>query len=790
MSKEIKKMKCKSRKKQILAGTLATAMVMTGGTPVLASPAPDGKTNGQELATSMGMDQQWENWKAEWETLKTDWTQISLTPGSDESKLNFAWYSKKKTGNAENQETTEEKAGADQTEDVALTEEADVFEENESGTSSVQEEQVVVEEPQQVQEETENEQTDEIAGMVEELLGDEAQTDAPKLIIGEGRNMKNAKAYIASQTDATTDTVTGTEYLSNKVTAENLKANTIYYYSYQKDDGTYSEPEAYTTKGTDNFSFIFVGDPQIGSSNELKGTDTAEFYAAQSDSVRSDAFNWEATLNAAMEKTNEQASFVVSAGDQIQTTKKKSPNKSADKSEIEYTGYLSPDVLKSLPVATTVGNHDADNANYTYHFNTPNSSELGSNGIVGGDYYFTYGDALFMMLNTQDTNVAEHKQFIEQAVAENPDCTWRIVTLHQDIYGSAEHSNEPEITNLRYQLVPYFEANDVDVVLTGHDHAYSRSQLLKGGVKTTEYSDDEFDEALERDLDAGENPETRTEAPGNIQENSADEADQKYLAYLNEVMDKNAVEKTDKEVAVNPEGILYMTANSSSGSKYYDIVPRMQSYIASRWQEDVPTYSVIDLTKDTFTIRTYRTDNDEQIDKTFTIKKTKKVSLAKASAKISAQTYTGKAIKPACKVTLSGKTLREGIDYTTTYSNNVNTGKAKVVIQGKAGYSGTKTVYFQIVPKKVSVKSVKSAAKTSVNVSYAKVSGNVSGYEITYASNSAFKDAKTVRTKNTSYTIKSLKSNTTCYVKVRAFKTIDGKRAYGAYSNVSKVKVK
>ena len=772
-------MKCKSRKKQIVAGTLAAAMVMTGVTPVLASPAPDGKTNGQELAASMGMDQQWENWKAEWETLKIDWTQISLTPGSDESKLNFAWYSKKKTGNPESQETQEEKAGAGQTEEVEVE-----AEESEA-------EGIPVEEEQEIQvEESEAEQTDEIAGMVEELLGDEAQADAPKLIIGEGRNMKNARAYIASQTEATTDTVTGTEYLSNKVTADNLKPNTVYYYSYQKDDGTYSEPEAYTTKGTDQFSFIFVGDPQIGSSNELKGTDTAEFYAAQSDSVRSDAFNWEATLNAAMAKTNEQASFVVSAGDQIQTTKKKSPNKSADKSEIEYTGYLSPDVLKSLPVATTVGNHDADNANYTYHFNTPNSSELGSNGIVGGDYYFTYGDALFMMLNTQDTNVAEHKQFIEQAVAENPDCTWRIVTLHQDIYGSAEHSNEPEITNLRYQLVPYFEANDVDVVLTGHDHAYSRSQLLKGGVKTTEYSDDEFDEALERDMDAGENPETRTQAPGNIQADSTDEADQKYLGYLNEVMDKNAVEKTDKEVAVNPEGILYMTANSSSGSKYYDLVPRMQSYIASRWQEDVPTYSVIDLTKDTFTIRTYRTDNDEQIDQTFTIKKTKKVSVAKASAKIATQTYTGKAIKPACKVTLSGKTLREGIDYTVAYSNNVNTGKAKVVIQGKAGYSGTKTVYFQIVPKKVTMKSVKSAAKASVSVSYAKASGNVSGYEITYAENSKFKDAKTVRTKNTSYTLKSIKSNATCYVKVRAFKTIDGKRVYGSYSSVSKVKVK
>ena len=106
-------------------------------------------------------------------------------------------------------------------------------------------------------------------------------------------------------------------------------------------------------------------------------------------------------------------------------------------------------MLDSPPVATTVGNHDADNPNYTYHFNTANNSELGSNGIAGGDYYYTYGNALFLMLNTQNTNVAEHKQFIEQAVAACPDAKWRIVTLHQDIYGSAEHSNEPEITKLR-----------------------------------------------------------------------------------------------------------------------------------------------------------------------------------------------------------------------------------------------------------------------------------------------------------------------------------------------------
>ena len=64
-----------------------------------------------------------------------------------------------------------------------------------------------------------------------------------------------------------------------------------------------------------------------------------------------------------MAMTNNQASFVLSAGDQIQLTAAKSPDKDKTASEIEYAGYLSPEILKSLPVATTVGNHDADNEN-------------------------------------------------------------------------------------------------------------------------------------------------------------------------------------------------------------------------------------------------------------------------------------------------------------------------------------------------------------------------------------------------------------------------------------------
>ena len=73
--------------------------------------------------------------------------------------------------------------------------------------------------------------------MVADILGAQADTTAPKLIIGEGRNMKNAKVYVAEQTDATTNTKTNEAYFSNKVTVTGLSANTAYYYSYEKEDG-------------------------------------------------------------------------------------------------------------------------------------------------------------------------------------------------------------------------------------------------------------------------------------------------------------------------------------------------------------------------------------------------------------------------------------------------------------------------------------------------------------------------------------------------------------------------
>lgn len=520
-------------KKRVIA-VLISAILLYQPLSVSAAAAPDGMTDASK--TPAAQNGAWDAWCEEWETIKTDWTQVAMSPGSDETEMNFAWYTKE---------------------------------------------------------------------------GEEAS-----FVYGQTPDLSDGQSAAVSESPAQTG------YKSSKVVIKDLKPGTTYYYQVGG-----KEICSFTTDAdTSSFSFIFVGDPQIGSSNPEKAKTPEDilkpsFAAAQSEAVRNDTFNWNDTLTKAYEKTNRLASFVLSSGDQIQTNAKKVQDTTI--SEVEYAGYLSPDLMKSVPVATTVGNHDADNANYTYHFNPANSSSLGDNGTVGGDYYYTYGDALFMILNTQDTNVEEHRQFIESTVAANTDCKWKIVTLHQDIYGSAEHSNEPEITNLRYSLVPVFEQNEIDLVLAGHDHAYSRTKMLEGGQFKMEYSDDEFEEQLEKDMDAGENPDTLYEAPGNISEDTQDEGEQKYLKYLHAVMDEEAVmELTEnQETAVNSDGIMYLTAGSSSGSKYYDLVPRQQTYIANRWQQDVPTYSVVDITETTLTVNTYRTDTQEPIDTQFMLVK-------------------------------------------------------------------------------------------------------------------------------------------------------------------------
>lgn len=86
-------------------------------------------------------------------------------------------------------------------------------------------------------------------------------------------------------------------------------------------------------------------------------------------------------------------------------------------------------------------------------------------------------------------------------------------------------------------------------------------------------------------------------------------------------------------------------------------------------------------------------------------------------APIGSRTYSGSAIRPQADVRVRAGAdadgtgqLREGIDYTLSYSNNVNVGTAKVLITGKGKYTGSRTVTFRIVPYDLSALPAKSGS--------------------------------------------------------------------------------
>lgn len=102
--------------------------------------------------------------------------------------------------------------------------------------------------------------------------------------------------------------------------------------------------------------------------------------------------------------------------------------------------------------------------------------------------------------------------------------------------------------------------------------------------------------------------------------------------------------------------------------------------------------------------------------------------LAGAAVTVNDQSYTGQKQKPAPTVTLNGKTLKKGTDYTVSYKNNKNAGVATVTVKGKGDYSGTATATFRITCEKPTVKTVENVS-AGVKLTWGKVAG-AAAYEV------------------------------------------------------------
>lgn len=410
------------------------------------------------------------------------------------------------------------------------------------------------------------------------------QRGTPAVKIGTTEDLSDAKIYTGEATaiEKTTDNDSGEgiDYTaSNKVSTGSgaIAENTTYYYSYtwnNGDDAEWSEVYSYTSHDFDSFQAILVGDPQLGASGS-SGQGSVD-----DANIATDLQGWQTTLDKASEIAPN-ASFILSAGDQIDYS-------SADKyyiRELEFAGFSTPEQLRSLPLATTIGNHESKGDDYQYHYNNPNVAEDLGDTNSGADYYFSYGGVLFIVLNSNNRNAAEHSELMQQAIDSHPDAAWKVVMFHHDIYGSGQPHSDVDGANLRTIFAPLMDQYDIDVCLTGHDHSYARTyQIIDGKA-----------------IDYGQTS------------------------------------------AVNPDGTLYIAAGSASGSKFYELNATKQYYIAERNNTPVPTFSTIDFTDNSFTIKTYDNTGVKYAGD-FTITKTADqeslLSLVNESKEMNADDYT------------------------------------------------------------------------------------------------------------------------------------------------------
>lgn len=225
--------------------------------------------------------------------------------------------------------------------------------------------------------------------------------------------------------------------------------------------------------------------------------------------------------------------------------------------EVQYavkTGDTFPENYLTVPASSTAANESADKGQTT----------------AGSDYWFVYENTLFINLNSNDRSTAEHKAFIEEAIAANPNVKWKTVVFHHSIFSTASHVDDGDIITRRNELPQVFKDLDIDVVLMGHDHVYTRTYMMDGTTPDTS--------------------------------------------------------KGVQSSVTNPTGILYLTANSASGSKYYDIKAPNAEYSAKMDQSYRRTVTDIKVTDTSYTMKTYYADDLSLLDE-FTIYKADNTAL-------------------------------------------------------------------------------------------------------------------------------------------------------------------
>lgn len=270
----------------------------------------------------------------------------------------------------------------------------------------------------------------------------------PGVIISKRELMTDAKTFKGSTVKASEGD------FANKVTVTGLEHNTTYYYQCVSGDFK-SEVYSFKTADEADFSAMYVTDIHI--------TEDAQ----DAESLSKTSYDFNQIFEAALDK-NPDISIILSAGDQA-----------TEGLESEYKGLTASPLLKTVTLATAIGNHDRKGIEYKTYTNMPNEDTKSSvSTYIGEDYWFVKGDVLFLVMDTNNANGAAHASFIKRAVKANPDVKWKVMMAHHDLYSGRIPHRESENRLLRMLWGPIADQFGIDLVLLGHSHYYTVSNVI------------------------------------------------------------------------------------------------------------------------------------------------------------------------------------------------------------------------------------------------------------------------------------------------------------------------
>ncbi|MGG1637135.1 Ig-like domain-containing protein [Paenibacillus sp. NRS-1760] len=317
-----------------------------------------------------------------------------------------------------------------------------------------------------------------------------------------------------------------TNYYAHKAIANNLTPGTAYKYRVGNgSSNSWSQIGSFTTDTLANQPYHFIA-----------GSDSQA-------SSRSGFEPWADTFKKAKLQIGD-PKFIINAGDLV------------DNGDLEEQWQwmlgLAQNELTTVPIVPVLGGHEVEdytgdettpNNNFYNHFNLPKQVITGTDD--GSVYSFEYGDALYIIFNSQyegglnsngtvkwvDQQYLDQVKWMKNVVAKS-DKKWKFVTFHKGPYGAGDNSGQYEDERVQFykkHLVPAFDEMGIDMVFEAHDHMYMRS----------------------------------------------------FQMYNDLVVPPSQITKDSEGNAINPKGTIYLMSNAF-GNKFYTKYPGYNDYFAAK----------------------------------------------------------------------------------------------------------------------------------------------------------------------------------------------------------------